>query len=116
MMINILGVQQYNLAAALARISQFIIGVMELIGGAFFLIGVFIRSERLYFLTLAYGLMIALMGTFMIVLFYLHDYNLPRWNQFPAILAMLLLGWFVTLYEQESDKFDYSLPPEEGKS
>jgi len=86
-------------AHVLAVASQVIIGFVEFIGGLLFLWGVFDRRRRMFVLKAGYGLMIVLFGSFMVVLFALHDYTLPNWNQFPAILAMLLVGWFVVEWE-----------------
>jgi hypothetical protein len=88
------------LVPVLARASQVLIGLAELCGGLLFLWGVFDRRNRLFALKLGYGLMMTLFGTFMIVLFSLHLYDLPNWNQFPAILAMLLLGWLAVEREE----------------
>lgn len=99
MMVSVFG-GETPLALFCARASQVIIGIVELVGGICFLWGVIDKKRRLLLLKVGYGLMMLLMGTFMIVLFYLHDYSLPRWNQFPAILAMLLLGWLATEHEE----------------
>jgi len=92
--------EESALVPLLAGLSQVVIGFVELLGGLLFLWGTFDRRNRLFALKAAYGLMLLLMGTFMVVLFWLHLYELPRWAQFPAILAMLLLGWVVTEREE----------------
>jgi hypothetical protein len=89
-----------------ARLSQFIIGAVELAGGVLMLWGVFDERNRVPVLKAGYGLMISLFGAFMITLFYLHDYGLPNWNQFPAILAMLLLAWVVVEREAKRGTTD----------
>lgn len=95
MMVHLFG-EDSPLAPVLARASQVVIGLVEFAAGVLFVWGVFDPGRRRVLLGMAYGLMIALMGAFMVVLFALHHYELPKWNQFPAILAMLLLGWYVT--------------------
>ncbi len=77
----------------LAGLSQFIIGLVELTAAVLLLWGTFDAGRRLCLLKLGYTLLIMLFCAFMIVLFYLHDYSLPNWNQYPAMLAMLLLIW-----------------------
>lgn len=89
-----------------ARLSQFIIGAVELTGGVLMMWGVFDERNRVPVLKAGYGLMISLFGAFMITLFYLHDYGLPNWNQFPAILAMLLLMWVVVEREAKRGTTD----------
>lgn len=100
MMVHVFG-GEARITPVLAVASQIIIGVVEVVIGVLFIWGGFDRRRRLPLLKGAYGLALLLMGTFMIVLFYLHLYELPRWNQFPAILAMLLLGWWATIWEED---------------
>ncbi|MCC5875769.1 MAG: hypothetical protein JJU11_06085 [Candidatus Sumerlaeia bacterium] len=100
MMVYVFG-EEAAVAPVLAVLSQVVIGIVEVVIGILFVWGVMDPKRRVLLLKGAYGLAILLMGTFMVVLFYLHLYDLPRWNQFPAILAMLLLGWWATIWEEE---------------
>lgn len=83
----------------LAVASQWVIGLSELtIGGlASGAVVLYVRGRRraevLAGISLCGGA--ALFGTFMVVLFYLHEANLPKWNQYPAVLVWIGVVWWL---------------------
>lgn len=80
----------------LAVISQIIIGGSELIiGGALVMAAASngIRRRKLASFGLAYAT--GLFTVFLITMFAMHDKDLPKWNQYPAILAWIGVTWLV---------------------
>jgi len=75
--------------SSIAIASQWAIGLTELAIGATAIAGVFSprRRQRLAMLSFCAGTV--LFGTFMIVLFFLHEASLPTWNQYPVILVWI---------------------------
>jgi hypothetical protein len=80
---------------ALATISQYIIGITEGAIGLTLLIAAGSSRRRLALANFGLGLSIGLYGTFMLTMFAMHDPSLPKWNQYPAILAWLGVTWLV---------------------
>lgn len=78
---------------ALAVASQWIIGTTELLAGIGCLVASAWPRRRLSLTNLSCGLSTGLFGTFLLVMFAMHDKNLPQWNQYPAILAWIGVTW-----------------------
>lgn len=89
---------------AFAHASQWIIACTEWAIGLSLLAATFMPSKRLALTNFGVGLFVGLMGAFMIMLFMMHDYNLPRWSQFPAILAWLGVTWMMVSMEASKAK------------
>lgn len=85
----------------LARLVQLLIGVVELAAGVLLLWGVFDATRRRQLLDAGYAILVLLFSGFMLTLFIIHHNvaGLPAWNQYPAILAMLLVGWYLATRE-----------------
>lgn len=75
--------------------SQWVIGITEMTIGVAALAGVFTPKRRLALAQFSLGTATALFGTFMIVLFFLHEAELPKWKQYPAILVWIGVIWFL---------------------
>jgi hypothetical protein len=90
------------LVMALAYASQWLIGCTEFAIGVLLLAATFLPHKRLSLTSLGVMLATAMFGAFMLTMFAMHDYNLPRWNQFPAILAWLGVIWAVVWIEAHS--------------
>jgi hypothetical protein len=85
-----------GLVKALAHICQAIIGLVELTGGVVLLAAAFSPARRRPLADFGCGLFLALFGVFMLTMFAMHDKDLPRWNQYPAILAWIGVTWAMT--------------------
>lgn len=88
-----------TLVAALARASQWIIGLCELAAAALLLTAATSPRLRPKLAPVGLGLAMGLFGAFLIVLFSIHDRALPWWTQYPPILAWLGVTWLVVLAE-----------------
>lgn len=77
----------------IAVASQWVIGLSELAAGALAAAAVVVRSRRRMLAHLGLGLGTGLFGSFMLVLFFLHEADLPKWNQYPAILVWIAATW-----------------------
>jgi hypothetical protein len=80
---------------ALARISQVIIVVSEGAIGVTLLAAVAMKARRLALANFALAYASALYGAFLLTMFAMHDPDLPKWNQYPAILAWTGVIWLV---------------------
>ena len=89
-----------RLAEPLALASQWAIGLTELAIGALASAAVFSQAQRNGLAKASLGLATALFGLFMVVLFFLHEKDLPKWNQYPAILVWIAATW--VLLEREA--------------
>lgn len=86
--------EEWNIVGeSLAVASQWIIGLTELTAGSLGIAAVFAVRRRRPLAHLALSIATALFGTFMLVLFFLHEAALPKWNQYPAILVWLAVTW-----------------------
>lgn len=79
----------------LAHASQWIIACTEWAAGIILLIATFSPARRMAMTNLGVSVCTVLFGTFMLSMFAMHHYDLPRWNQFPAILAWLGVTWTI---------------------
>lgn len=93
-----------NAVMIFAYASQYIIACTEWAIGISLLAATFMPRKRLALTNFGVGLFIGLIGAFMITMFAMHDYNLPRWNQFPAILAWLGVTWMVVSMESSQKR------------
>lgn len=84
-----------GVVAVAARISQYIIGLTELVAGVALLAAVAYAPKRLVLTNFGCGLAAGLFGAFMVTMFIIHDRSLPTWNQYPAILAWIALTWIM---------------------
>lgn len=92
--------EEWNIVGeGLAVASQWIIGLTELAAGFIALAALVSVPRRRTLAQLGLGLATGLFGAFMIVLFFLHEAALPKWNQYPAILVWLAATWFLLEYE-----------------
>lgn len=92
--------EEWNIVGeSIAVASQWIIGMTEIVAGAIGLAAVFVASRRRTLAHISLGLATALFGSFMIVLFFLHEASLPKWNQYPAILVWIAATWFLLEHE-----------------
>lgn len=82
---------------AAAHISQWIIGLTELVIGAAALLAAFDRARRLALANFSLGLAAGLFGAFLLTMFIMHDKSLPAWNQYPAISAWIGATWLVVV-------------------
>lgn len=80
-----------------AHLSQWIIGLTEIVIGATALAAVAVRSRRLELANFSLGLGTGLFGAFLLTMFIMHDKSLPSWNQYPAISAWIGATWLVTV-------------------
>ncbi len=78
-----------------AYASQWLIAIIEWTAGLLLITATIFRRKRLVLTNLGVGLCIGLFGAFMITMFAMHHYELPRWNQYPSILAWLGVTWAV---------------------
>jgi len=86
------------LVTFMARLSQGVIGLSELAIGAALLASAAAKPgspRRRSLASFGLAFSIGLFSAFMITMFIMHDPNLPRWNQYPAMLAMLGAAWMV---------------------
>lgn len=93
-----------GLVMAFAYACQWIIACAEWSIGLSLLAATFVPNKRPELTNLGLGLFAGLMGAFMIMMFMMHDYNLPRWNQFPAILGWIGITWLLVMYEASQRK------------
>lgn len=85
----------------LAVASQIIIGVSELAIGGILLAAAIVPGKRLFLTNLGLSYAAGLFGAFLLTMFAMHDHSLPKWNQYPGILAWIGVTWLiVTLSEQ----------------
>ncbi|MEN0020238.1 MAG: hypothetical protein AAF747_05085 [Planctomycetota bacterium] len=84
---------------ALAVMSQWIIGITEFVAGAAALAAVFVERVRGPLAKLGLGLATSLIGTFMVVLFLLHEPALPKWTQYPPLLVWFAATWLLLEHE-----------------
>jgi len=75
--------------------SQWVIGITELTAGALGLFAVFAPRKRIRLAQVGMGLATGLFGTFMVVLFFLHEAELPKWSQYPALLVWIAATWLL---------------------
>jgi len=80
--------------------SQWVIGATEMGAGPLALAAVVWLPRRRELAQIALGTATALFGAFMVVLFLLHEADLPKWNQYPGLLLWIAATWF--LIERES--------------
>lgn len=81
--------------SALARVFQVIIGAVEATWGLTCLLAVFWRRHRLMLTNLGLGLATGMFGSFLLMMFAMHDKELPAWNQYPAIFAWIGVTWIM---------------------
>ncbi len=93
---------------SVAIASQWIIGLTELTAAFLAATALTRPTHRLALAKAALGLATALFGAFMIVLFFLHEASLPKWNQYPAILVWIGLTWI--LVERDASALGTSRP------
>ena len=74
--------------------SQYIIGTAEMLAGIGCLVASVWLRRRLALTNFSCGLSAGLFGTFLLVMFSMHDKNLPHWDQYAAILAWIGVTWF----------------------
>lgn len=99
--------EEWNIVGeSIAVASQWIIGVTELAAGGIALAGVCVTSRRRVLAHASLALATALFGTFMIVLFFLHEASLPKWNQYPALLVWIAATWFLLEHESRTPARD----------
>jgi hypothetical protein len=86
------------LADFLARASQLIIGGCEAVIALALLAAMLSprgSSRRLHLANFGLALGVGLFSTFLIVLFAMHDSSLPKWNQYPSIIAWFGATWLI---------------------
>jgi uncharacterized membrane protein YczE len=81
----------------LALASQVVIGVVELVIGAVLLAAAALPTRRVTLTSAGVTAGIGLFGVFMLTMFAMHDPTLPKWNQYPAILAWLGVTWLMVV-------------------
>ena len=85
---------EWNIVGESIAIStQWAIGLAELSIGALALAALVSPALRPRFANLALCGATALFGTFMLVLFFLHEADLPKWNQYPGLLLWIAATW-----------------------
>jgi hypothetical protein len=84
-----------RLCRSLAVASQWIIGLTELLIGVALLLAAMIPQKRVFLSDFGLSLAMGLFGTFAITMFAMHDHTLPKWNQYPAMLAWYATTWLV---------------------
>lgn len=89
------GAAAARLGESLALASQWVIGLTELLVGGLVMLAVVSRRARMPAARAGLMTALALFGTFMIVLFLLHDEDLPRWSKFPGVLAWIGVTWML---------------------
>lgn len=93
--------EEWNIVGeSLAVASQWVIGIAELTAGVAGIAAVVVQSRRMTLAKFGLGLATGLFGTFMVVLFFLHEAALPKWNQYPAMFVWIAATWI--LLERES--------------
>ena len=80
--------------SVMARAFQLIIGTIEASFGLICLAAVFWRRHRLMLTNLGLGTAASLFGSFLLMMFAMHDKELP-WNQYPAIFAWIGVTWIM---------------------
>ncbi len=84
-----------SVVRTLAYASQFIIGGSEAIIATALLGAAVMPRRRLALANFGLGYAIGLFSVFMLVMFVMHDPKLPKWNQYPAILARFAVTWLL---------------------
>jgi uncharacterized membrane protein YeaQ/YmgE (transglycosylase-associated protein family) len=80
-----------------AYLSQWVIGLTEIVIGAAALLAAVDRARRLALANFSLGLAAGLFGAFLLTMFMMHDKSLPSWNQYPAICAWIGATWLVVV-------------------
>jgi hypothetical protein len=86
---------------AMTAISKLLIGLVEFAAGGALILAAILRRRRMALTNLGCWLSLALFGLFCLVLFAMHDYDLPRWNQFPALFTWIGATWLVVAWADE---------------
>ena len=79
----------------LAVASQLIIGISEAVIGLALLAAALVPQRRLTLANFGLAYAAGLFGAFLLTMFAMHDPQLPKWNQYPAILAWIGATWLV---------------------
>lgn len=80
---------------SVAVTSQWLIGLTEFFAGALALAALIAPTRRTKLAGISLAVGTGLFGTFMAVLFFLHETDLPKWSQYPALLVWIGATWML---------------------